>query len=142
MIANPPKPAYPGPHYFIIYVIVVTVICGFINPLSLALSAAALICVAMVSDPSCCLQCTHLHLSLQASHNKSIGQYPKASKLGTAAFVLTSLTVVFTLLLWVSLIGVIVGYNDGANRCEVTYNINRNGSYADVCKFLVLCSEH
>ena len=114
MIANPPKPAYPDPH---IYVIVVTVICGLLNPLSLALSAAALICVAMVSDPSCCLQCTHLHLFLQASHNNSIGQYPKASKLGTAAFVLTNLTVVFTLLLWVLLIGVIVWYHYGPNSC-------------------------
>lgn len=49
MIANSPKPGYPGPHYFVIYVVVATVICGFLNPLSLMFSMAALICMAMVS---------------------------------------------------------------------------------------------
>lgn len=85
------------------------------------------------SGYTCSLALTSSHFVLQAGHNSSIGQFPKASQLGTAAFVLMNLTVVFTLLLWISLVGVIVGYNDGANRCYGIYYDRSTGYRA--CKF-------
>lgn len=50
-------------------------------------------------------------------NQKSIGQYPSASKLATAAFVLANLTVVFTLLLWIVFVGLIVA-NTGSTTCR------------------------
>ena len=49
-IANPsvPRPDYPGPHNFIAFVMIVTVLCGILNMLSLAFGIPAMICALMV----------------------------------------------------------------------------------------------
>ena len=81
MIANPPEPAYPAPHYFIIYVLVAAIICGFLNPLSLTLSVAALVCMTMVSH-------RWLHaLSLPAVNCRPVIARPSGSTLRLPSWV-------------------------------------------------------
>ena len=49
-VPNPsvPRPDYPGPHNFIVFVMIVTVLCGILNILSLAFGIPAMICALMV----------------------------------------------------------------------------------------------
>jgi hypothetical protein len=60
-------------------------------------------------------------------HKKSTGQYPSASKWGTAAFVLANVAVVFTLFLWIIFIGLILGYNN--DTCNSIVYSSYEGRY-------------
>ena len=51
-------------------------------------------------------------------HKKSQGQYPAASKLGMAAFILTNITVVLVLLSWLVIVGALVGVTGRRGPCE------------------------
>ena len=42
------KPNYPGPHTFIMFTLVTTIICGLLNLLSLSFGIPALVLAAMV----------------------------------------------------------------------------------------------
>ena len=61
--------------------------------------------------------------------SKSSGQYPTASKLATAAFVLSNLSVVMTLLLWVMIVGLIVAYTDNRAYCYGIRYDQYSGTY-------------
>ena len=56
---------------------------------------------------------------MQSISQKNSGQYPSASKLGVAAFVLSNVSVVITLLLWLMIVGLIVAYtgNRAVTNC-------------------------
>jgi hypothetical protein len=57
-----PKPKFPGPHNFFAYVLFVTIICGFLNILSLGFSVPALMFVTMVSTLEIKVHCRWGHV--------------------------------------------------------------------------------
>ena len=59
-----------------------------------------------------------VYLFLQSMHQKSQGQYASASKKATIAFVLAILTLVLTLLSWVVVVGLLVGFNRDNGPCR------------------------
>lgn len=69
---------------------------------------------------------------LQSMHQKSIGQYPSASKLSTAAFVLTNLGVVLTLLSWVLFTGLILGNTQRCRAIDYNYDTGYRKYYLTI----------
>ena len=56
------------------------------------------------------------------------GQYPTAYKMAMVAFVMTNLTIIFTVLAWLTYIGLIIGIANSSTRAEcsqVIYNFAR-----------------
>lgn len=51
-------------------------------------------------------------------HKRSQGQYPAASKLATAAFVLTTINIMLVLGSWVIIVGSLVGVTGDRGRCS------------------------
>ena len=61
LVSAPPKPNFPGPHSYFVYVLLATVICGFLNVISLCFTIPALICVTMVNDVIALMILDHDH---------------------------------------------------------------------------------
>lgn len=64
---------------------------------------------------------------MQSINQMNLGQYPNASNLAVAAFVLSNLSVVMTLLLWLMIVGLVVAYSDG-RAGSTCYSVRYDGS--------------
>jgi len=91
MVAVTPRPNYPGPHDFLIFALIVAIVCGFLNITSLVFGVIAVVFAVM------------------SKTQKDSADYPSSKKYGTAALALTICNIIYTLVFIICSVAISLG---------------------------------
>jgi len=91
MVAVTPRPNYPGPHDFLIFALIVAIVCGFLNVTSLVFGVIAVVFAVM------------------SKTQKDGADYPSSKKYGTAALALTICNIIYTLVFIICSVAISLG---------------------------------